>query len=116
MTTGGGTALRMLLILSAIDLLSSALTAGVVLFVILVGGDAGQAGGSAQQGGAGLNFVEIIDSSGETQLFKQEALGVVSASAIGLDTQLFPEQSNALPSTLPCTRGNEETSVHSDQE
>jgi hypothetical protein len=64
--------LRILLILSAIDLLSSAVTAGLVLFVVLVGGDAGASKGeSASPGAAGLNQIEIVHASGQPALFKQ---------------------------------------------
>jgi hypothetical protein len=64
--------LRILLILSAIDLLSSALTAGLVLFVILVGGDAGNVEASAAAGtGNGLNEVVAVDSEGEVKLVDQ---------------------------------------------
>src|SRR5262245_52397877 len=61
--------LRILLILSAIDLLCSALTAGLVLFVILVGGNAGNVEAATKgAAGNGLNEVVAVDVSGKVQL------------------------------------------------
>lgn len=71
MSARDGSPLRMMLILSAIDLLSSALIAGLVLFVILVGGDAGRTQASSTQMGSALNLVTLVDQSGQTTLFKQ---------------------------------------------
>jgi hypothetical protein len=74
--------LRLLLILSAIDLLSSALTAGLVLFVILVGGNAGGAeSATVGAAGNGLNEVLAVDLSGKVQLS-----GSVKISNQGSDT------------------------------
>lgn len=69
MAPNEGSTLRILLILSAIDLLSSALTAGLVLFVILVGGDVGNVQALASpKGGNGLNEVVAVDASGQVEL------------------------------------------------
>jgi hypothetical protein len=87
--TGGGPGLRTLLILSAIDLLSSALTAGVVLFVILVGADAGQSGDDSQKGKVGFNFVEVTDRAGTLALDKGVALPPTRVKPNGLEVQFF---------------------------
>jgi hypothetical protein len=72
MTANSEGSLRILLILSAIDLLASAVTAGLVLFVVLVGADAGASKGDAStSGGTGLNQVELVHGSGEPELLKQ---------------------------------------------
>jgi hypothetical protein len=78
-----------LLILSAIDLLSSALTAGVVLFVILVGADAGQSGDDSLKGKSGFNFVEVTDRTGALLLDKGVALPPTKSKPTGLETFFF---------------------------
>lgn len=70
MASKGMPTLRILLILSAIDLLCSALTAGLVLFVILVGGNAGNMEAAASAGaGSGLNEIITVDGRGTALLF-----------------------------------------------
>ncbi|MGY3547353.1 hypothetical protein [Bradyrhizobium sp. USDA 4469] len=106
MSSGGGTkaertksssVLRILLILSAIDLLCSALTAGLVLFVILVGGNAGSVEAAASPGaaGSGLNEILAVDSSGKVQLFgppeitKQARGNATPAPADSIENMFF---------------------------
>lgn len=87
--TGAGSGLRILLILSAIDLLSSALTAGVVLFVILVGADAGQSGDDSQKGKVGFNFVEVADRSGKLSVEKRVSLPPTKSRPTGVEALFF---------------------------
>ena len=86
---GAGPGLRTLLILSAIDLLSSALTAGVVLFVILVGADAGQSGEDSQKGKVGFNLVELTDRAGTLLLDKGLSLEPSKAKPNDLEVGFF---------------------------
>ena len=89
MTARGSSPLRMMLILSAIDLLSSALTAGLVLFVILVGGDTGTTQASTDPGGSALNIVTIVYHSGHPALYKQRKDHHFSQPPTGLQLQYF---------------------------
>lgn len=83
MAAGSEGSLRVLLILSAIDLLSSAVTAGLVLFVVLVGADAGASKGDATaSSGTGMNQVEVVSLKGEAELFK---IGKPSPSVVDAD-------------------------------
>jgi len=89
--SGGGSGTSMLLILSAIDLLSSALICGFLLFVTLVGADTSEArtNSDANGTGDGVTLIEIISRDGQAALKKRAPENTSVGPAEGAVEQSF---------------------------